>query len=135
MKFLVSVFKGGKNVFSRFQETLHNLPLIRALHRGCEIEVYDMESSKVFKDVPKKKDFLRVINIPKVTEEPKRKVWELSVMCPETGKVYKSIRECSDDMGIPYKTIDNCLRRGNATRTGYHFSYVENNRDGQEEKQ
>ena len=52
--------------------------------------------------------------------EKKKKYWERTVMCVETGQVFQTIRECSEKTGIPYMTIVNCIKNKNATR-GVHF--------------
>ncbi len=47
------------------------------------------------------------------------------VRCVETGKVYKSIRQCADDLNINRSFISNRLRGGGKTKRGYHFERVE----------
>ena len=52
--------------------------------------------------------------------------WEKNVRCVEKNKVYGSIRECSDDLGIPYMTIYNAIINKNATRDSkLHFELIE----------
>ena len=42
--YLVSVFVGGKNVNSYYSEKLDDLVTIKALHKGCEISIFDMQN-------------------------------------------------------------------------------------------
>lgn len=140
-RFLVSVFDGGKNVNSFFSKCLDDLATIRAIHKGCEITIFDLENfafitdeqveSEVRKSGQRWKQSLER-RVQQTTHKPKpvisakekrkkqKKYWERPVMCVETGQIFPSIRDCSEKTGIPYMTINNCIRRKNATR-GVHF--------------
>ena len=42
--YLVSVFVRGRNVNSYFSENLDDLITIKALHKDCEINIFDLQS-------------------------------------------------------------------------------------------
>lgn len=141
--YLVSVFVDGRNVNQYFSENLDDLVTIKALHKDCEISIFDLHN---FCSMPKEQveqeirksgerwksslERSRQRNFSPHLEEKKKvviekkpkpkKYWERPVRCVETGQVFASIRECSDKLGIPYMTIANCIRRKNPTR-GVHF--------------
>ena len=59
--------------------------------------------------------------------------WKKNVRCVEKNKVYGSIRECSDDLGIPYMTIYNAITNKNATRgSKLHFDLIESEEKSEE---
>ena len=140
--YLVSVFVRGRNVNSYFSENLDDLITIKALNKDCEINIFDLQS---FSTMPKEQVEIEIkksgerwkksldrnfVEKPQSTErtqkssqkkpEKKKKYWERTVMCVETGQVFQTIRECSEKTGIPYMTIVNCIKNKNATR-GVHF--------------
>lgn len=136
--YLVSVFIDGRNVHSYFSSNLDDLVTVKALYPSAEIQIFDLNdftqhpASLVTKEiydsgirwkrsietqryrVEEKSDVTK----PKKVKEKKK--WERPVLCIETGQYYCSIRECSEHTGIPYMTIVNCIKNGNATR-GVHF--------------
>ncbi len=137
--YLVSVFVDGRNVNSYFSENLDDLVTIKAMHKDCDISIFDLQN---FSTMPKeqveaeirksgerwKKSLERVEAVlqprnerkEKPKREKRKKYWERPVRCVETGQVFLSIRECSEKTGIPYMTISNCIKNKNATR-GLHF--------------
>lgn len=137
--YLVSVFVDGKHINSYFSVCLDDLVTIRALHKGCEVSIFDLQDfttlskEQVENEIKKsgerwKKSLERrpekPVVRPSAQKKPKKKkskkYWERQVMCVETGQVFPTIRDCSEKTGIPYMTISNCIRRKNATR-GVHF--------------
>lgn len=50
-----------------------------------------------------------------------REVWSKKIRCIETGMVFNSIRDCSNEMKIPYMTVYNCILNGNQSRNGFSF--------------
>lgn len=47
------------------------------------------------------------------------------VRCIETGKVYNSIKDCSIDMKLNYKSVSKCANnRYQKTKNGYHFELI-----------
>ena len=136
--YFVSVFIDGKNVKSYYSETLDSLPALKSLNKECEICIFDLRTYEVFtkeqveKEIhqsimrrmkPKEKasDIAKRGNLLKKPPKVKpKKYWDRPVLCVETGQVYSTIKECSKRTGIPYMTISNCIKNGNATR-GLHF--------------
>ncbi len=136
--YLVSVFVMGRNVNSYFSENLDDLVTIKALHKNCEINIFDllsfttMPKSQVEIEIKKsgerwKKSMERVAETPKrssqtlITKRQKvKKYWERPVVCVETGQLFSSIRECSEHLGISHKSIWNAINSGKP-RHGLHF--------------
>lgn len=83
-----------------------------ARNKGCEVEVFGIE-------IQEKELSNNTISVKNITET-KKKDWSKTILCVETGQIYATIRECSNQTGIPYMTIVNCIKNGNATR-GLHF--------------
>lgn len=137
--YLISVFVNGKNVNLYFSESLEDLVTIKAIHKNCEIQIFDFNNFVRFsaKQVEREiinsgmawKDSFRkeraespALPLPEPPKKEKqKKYWERPVLCLETGQIFSSIRECSDKLGIPYMTICNCIKNKNATR-GVHFA-------------
>lgn len=136
--YLVSVFVMGRIVNSYFSENLDDLVTIKALHKNCEINIFDllsfttMPKSQVEIEIKKsgerwKKSMERVAETPKrssqtlITKRQKvKKYWERPVVCVETGQLFSSIRECSEHLGISHKSIWNAINSGKP-RHGLHF--------------
>lgn len=137
--YLVAAFVGGKYVNSYFSENLDDLVTIKAIHRDCEISIFNildfstMPADQVEAEIKKsgerwKKSLQNKPAIIVKQEKPvtkpqvvrKIKYWERSVRCVETGQVFRSVRDCCEKTGIPYMTIVNCIKNKNATR-GVHF--------------
>lgn len=60
------------------------------------------------------------------SENVKQKVREANskkVICVETGKVYSSIKEAEEDMGVSMSSIGKCCSGKNKTCKGYHWAY------------
>lgn len=137
--YLVSVFVDGKNVNSYFSENLDDLVTIKALHKNCEISIFDFNNfvrftpSQVEREIVRSgKRWKKTLEKPKVVEpiaerpkakpkkEKRKKYWERPVLCVETGQVFSSIRECCDRFGLSHKSLWNAINSGNA-RNGLHF--------------
>ena len=131
--YLVNIFSDGRYIKSYYSESLSELAYTMATNREAEISVYDMNtcsfltSEQIGRIVqsnyePKK----QYVEPEKRKEEKKKgngKKWERSIKCVETGKVYPSIKSCSEAMGIPHKAIWNAINSGRE-RAGYHFVNV-----------
>ena len=59
-----------------------------------------------------------------VYPKKQKRPWNKWIRCIETGQVFPTVRECSDQLGISYKSVWNALNSGNA-RDGYHFVFEE----------
>lgn len=151
--YLVSVFVDGKHVNSYFSDNLDDLITIKALHKDCEIDIFDIvefvhySHEQVEREIARcgslwKKSlaYARMREEPKKPvreeEKPKRKktkkYWDRPVRCVETGQVFGSIRECCDHLGLSYKSVWNAIKSGNG-RCGLHFSDVQIQGDYKEE--
>ena len=138
--YFVSVFVDGKNVNSYFSDNLDDLITIKALHKDCEITIFDINNfvhysheqveHEIVKSGQRWKKSLKIprfrVEYPKhiVPDRPKKqkfkKYWDRPVKCVETGQVFKSIRECCDHLGLSYKSVWNAINSGNG-RCGLHF--------------
>lgn len=94
INYLVSVFVGGKCADLFYSENLCELHVCRALHKGCEIEVYDMRS---FRQMPKKEVKRKECETTLWTE--KKRIPD-QVVCLNTKKIYSSLDECARDNGL-----------------------------------
>lgn len=138
--YLVSVFVDGRNVDSYFSENLDDLVTIKAMHKGCEISIFDLHNNvkmtekQVLAEIKKsgerwKKSMENPIEITteivvrKKKREKVNKFWERPVRCVETGQVFATIRKCSNHFKISYKSIWNAINSGRA-RHGLHFKSV-----------
>lgn len=138
--YFVSVFVDGKNVNSYFSDNLDDLITIKALHKDCEITIFDINNfvhysheqveHEIVKSGQRWKKSLKIprfrVEYPKHIDpdRPKKqkvkKYWDRPVKCVETGRVFKSIRECCDHLGLSYKSVWNAINSGNG-RCGLHF--------------
>lgn len=114
-KYLVSFRKDGKVIESEFCNTLAEIKVLQAIahSKGCLCEAH-----KLYEEKPV------CVNEQHAKQETTvaRPRWKRRCKCVETGKVYNSVRECSNDTGIKYRAIINCLRCG-SSRNGLHFTY------------
>lgn len=111
-KYLAHSVKDGKVVNSEYCETLDEVKVLRAIasSKGYDFEVFNLYNGK---EEPESAET--------VTEPTKQRiVWERSVRCVETGKVYASARDCSKDTGIKYRALINAINNG-TQRNGLHF--------------
>lgn len=142
-RYLVSAFLEGKCVHSYFSSNLDDLVTINALYKGCILSIFDMQTLKsltaaeISEELVKSRlRWKRSLHpqpvrpepiVEKEKPEPQKhpKCWKRTVLCVETGRVFNSVRECSEHIGLPYMTIVNCIKNKNATR-GLHFITVDN---------
>ena len=137
--YLVSVFVDGKNENSYFSENLDDLVTIKAMHKNCEISIFDLNTFEILSkgaiDAEIRRSRERWKQSPKnACEDPKKKrvrkerikvskYWERPVRCVETGQMFPTIKDCSDFLGISHKSIWNAVNSGRA-RHGLHFANV-----------
>ena len=146
--YLVSVFADGRNVDSYYSYNLDDLVTIKAMHKGCDISIFDLQKNvkmtekQVIAEINKsverwKKSMENPIDITTETvvrnkkREKVNKFWERPVRCVETGQVFATIRKCSNHFKISYKSIWNAINSGRA-RHGLHFESVKKDKDNKE---
>lgn len=134
--YLITVSSERKHIGSYYSEALTEIASLKAVNKGCEISVYDMNNMRYLG----KEEILTMAAMatklpegePKPIEEKKpvpksrrkaSKMWERPVRCVETRQVFKSIRICSEKLGIAYKAIWNAINSGRP-RKGLHFVNV-----------
>lgn len=133
-RYFISVFVEGHNVYMFFATHLHDLATVKAIYRTCDIEVYDifenarLSPKQVRAEIARAGVFLQkkyeeTPPPPPIAEKKisRGKNWARSVLCVETGQIFNTVRECCEVTGIPYMTIINCIKNGNATRN-VHFT-------------
>lgn len=113
--YLTCYTKNGKVIDQFFLNMPDEVRTMEAVGRskGYEIETFVIDLSEKVEKVESD------ITLTEQCQGPKRP-WNKWIRCVETGQVFPTVRECSKQMGIPYMTIINCVKNGNATR-GYHF--------------
>lgn len=145
LNYFVSVFFSGKYRYSYYSENLDELVTIKAMHKGCDIEIFDLQdfkqlsSTQVSRELKlsisrwKKSELSLPIQADDDGEDEVRtikarktsKSWVRPVMCVETGQVFASAKECSDKLCIPYTTIIYSIKCEREIR-GLHFVYALN---------
>lgn len=131
--YLITFFSNGKCRGQLIAPNTILVPYVRSLNRGCDISVCDLTSHKFLTDEQigqikngadcNHAEVTDVENPPKEKPKPERVGWRRRIKCLETGRVYGSIRECSDDLGISHKAIWNAINSG-SPRNGLHFAAI-----------
>ena len=70
----------------------------------------------------------RVYRKEQLSEEEKEKrndVSRKSVVCIETGKVYRSLKQAAEDFGVVPQAISACIHGRTKTSCGLHFKFFE----------
>lgn len=144
-KYYVAVYVGGKYSHSFFADDLDMLVTLKALLKDCDIEVMEtrdcrlLSQQEVSAEIRKAGDKVRqqlrgerkekaIVTTAAPTPEPEaqkktgrpKKYWERKVKCVETGQVFRSIRECCEQLGISHKSLWNALN-SKRPRNGLHF--------------
>lgn len=115
--FLTCYVKNGKVIDQIFLNNPDEVKTMEAIGRakGFETETFFIGDD----NLPDKVENNITLTEQEQNQEPKRP-WNKWIKCLETGRVFPTVRECSNQMGIPYMTIINCVKNGNATRN-FHF--------------
>ncbi len=61
----------------------------------------------------------------KTRERKQQKIYTKSVICVETGKIFPSITNAADELGIHRTGISRALRNTLRTSGGYHWKYAD----------
>lgn len=118
--YLTCYIKNGKVIEQLFLKPDE----VRTMEAVGRSKGYETETFVI--DLSKKVEKVESDITPTGQCQAKKRTWNKWIRCVETGQVFPTVRECSKQMGIPYTTIINCVKKGNATR-GYHF-VLESNR-------
>ncbi len=113
-KCIVYSYSGGRCVGQRCFDSIEQAQAFISSCRvkGQEVEVFELAPPPV----PEKKEAVK----QPVNSQHVRHGWERPVQCVETRKVFRSISECSEKLGIGHKSIWNALNSHNP-RQGLHF--------------
>jgi len=108
--YFLSCVKDGKVVASYYTNSLHAIPYLRALHKVDEIEAFDVKKyGFAFGEAP-------VIHVEGGRIS--------GIRCRESGKFWRSAKECCKAISVPLKTLYTAIRRGSRI-FGYHYEYYD----------
>lgn len=148
-RYFVTVFVGGRQVDNYYSKALEELMVTSALYKGCEIHAFDFFEHRMLSgseiadaiahsrdgfiadknrrnESPPQKKNNTVASVRRDRRKGQSKYWCVPVRVPERNLTFKTIKDCSRYLGIPYMTIKNCIIRGNATRGMHFFNANEN---------
>jgi hypothetical protein len=109
--YYLSFIAGGIVVACYYANSLLCIPELKEKHKADEVEVFDVSKYGFsFGDAP----------VIKVEGGPMAH----GVRCRETGKTWRSVKECCNEVGLPMKTLYTSLRRGSRVY-GYHYDYFD----------
>ena len=92
--------------------------------KGFEVETFAIERDSTHNKV----EVLKMSEtLPEKAKQPKQP-WNKWTRCLETGQLFPSVKECSIQTGLPYKSVWNALNNGFA-RDGMHFVFENNMRE------
>lgn len=108
--FFFAVSVGGIVVANYYANSLAAIPSIKERYPGCEVEVFDVSKYGFsFGEAP-------VIKVEGVAMR--------AIKCKETGKVWRSAKQCCAEVRIPLKSLYTAIYRGSRI-FGYHYEYCE----------
>lgn len=135
MKFLVCVFVGGNCKELFYSENLKMLPTLKKLHKGCEIEVYDIVPHKTLWERKKARQ-KKLLNASNSYWLRKRGKSPVKVICTTTGRIFSSVNECSRLLGIPRMTIYQAINKNfAASKMRFEYYFDENDKICPEERE
>ena len=115
--YITCYIKKGKVVEQFFLNSQDEATTMEALGRKKGYETETLIMSNAWLPTRKVNEVtVRPFMIPKKNKRP----WNKWIRCVETGQVFPTVRECSNQLGLPYKSVWNAINSGNA-RDGYHF--------------
>lgn len=116
--YLVAVVSNGECRHLFYSHDLSDLPMLKEMYRGCSFEIADL---RPYREISKKS--AKVVTPQKAFLMHKRGKGATKVLCRTTGKVFDSVKACSEELGIPVMTIYQAIRRNFAASKMY-FEYL-----------
>lgn len=116
--YLVYSQKNGKVIEQEYCHTIEEVKVLLAIARskGYDYDIFNFNKDRLTETQPP------IVEEKSIQKTKVKKIWERSCRCLETGIIYDSIRECSRQMGISYKSVYNSIKSGNS-RNGFHFTF------------
>lgn len=146
-RYFVTVFVDGKSMEAYYSHNLDELAVTKAMFQNSELAIYDtieqrnLSGGEIAHEVTASRKRLKEdrkaaegqqygskqeIKVKKQRNRSNISHWCVPVVVPEVDMVFRTIRECSKVLKIPYMTIKNCIIRGNATRDMHFLNANEN---------
>lgn len=119
--YITCYIKKGKVVEQFFLNSQYEATTMEALGRK---KGYETETLVMVNDWLPSRSGTEVEATSYVSPKKQKRPWNKWIRCVETGQVFPTVRECSDQLGISYKSVWNAINSGNA-RDGYHFIFEE----------
>lgn len=118
--FVTCYYKNNKVIDQHFLNSPGEVKTLEALGRskGFEVETYTIERDSTHNKVEVSKTGE---TLSEKAKQPKRP-WNKWIRCVETGQLFPSVKECSIQLGLPYKSVWNALNNGFAW-DGMHFVF------------
>ena len=117
--FLTCYYKNNKVIDQHFLNSSGEVKTLEALGRskGYEVETFAIERDSTHNKVEVSKTGE---TLSENAKQPKRP-WNKWIRCVETGQLFPSVKECSIQLGLPYKSVWNAINNGFA-RDGMHLT-------------
>lgn len=117
--YFLSCVKKGLVVANYYCHTLAAVAEAKLRHPGCSVEAFDVSKYGFsFGDAP-------VIKVDGGMVH--------AVRCIDTGKTWRSTKECCNEMGIPLKALYTAIRRGSRVY-GHRYEYYKNENEDERER-
>lgn len=104
------------------QIILHSPDEAKTMEAVGRSKGYETETLIIENFCPTKKQVAYEVATLQTTRNQQKTPWNKWVRCVETGQLFPSVRECSNQLGLPYKSVWNAINNGFA-RDGMHFVY------------
>lgn len=115
--YFFSIILKGKVIARRYANSLKGIMAEKLKHPGCEVEVFDIKDYGFsFCEAP-------VVKVEGGTLH--------AIRCVDTGKTWRSAKECCAEIGIPLKTLYTAIRRGSRVY-GHRYEYCKDKKNGEQ---